>query len=208
MKRLLPSLLVFAFLGHGALASASPILGGPTGLVSPDFVITFDELGNLQSQVITNQFTTFGVTVTGAWWDNANLGQAGSTGFAGGDLVTGTVGGQLSATTIVLSFGSLVTGAAFAAVDQGGSFTVSSFVGGTGGTLVETFNTAIPTNPGIGFLGFQNSLFDTISITPAGSSLLSIDTLQVAAVPEPATLLLLGTGLGAVAARRRLKKRA
>ena len=35
-----------------------------------------------------------------------------------------------------------------------------------------------------------------------------LDNLAVTSVPEPATLLLLGTGLSAVAARRRLKKRA
>jgi len=52
-----------------------------------------------------------------------------------------------------------------------------------------------------GFGGAQTD-FRTID----GARIASVT--EVTAVPEPATLLLLGTGLGAVAARRRLKKRA
>jgi len=48
----------------------------------------------------------------------------------------------------------------------------------------------------------------SVSQTQSWSPILDNLEFGVAAVPEPATLLLLGTGLGAAAARRRLKKRA
>jgi len=46
-------------------ASADQILGGASGLSNPSATITFDELGNLQNQAITNQFASYGATFKG-----------------------------------------------------------------------------------------------------------------------------------------------
>jgi hypothetical protein len=182
---------------------ATPITGGPTGLTSPTSVISFDELGNLQDQTITNQFAAFGATFSGFGWDNATNGQAGSTGFAGGDLVNGL--SPFPTGPMVISFTSLLQAAAFAAVDQGGTFTLEAFLGGVGGTLVESSNVVIPFNPGVGFIGFQGTSFDTIEISTAGPSALTIDTLQMQTIPEPATLALLGIAFAGFGFSRRRK---
>ena len=179
-------------------ARATPIVGGPTGLTNPDNVITFDELGNLQGQVITDQFAAFGATFEGFGWDNSTEGQTGSTGFDGGDLVNGIPGFPIGFPAVI-SFNDIVTDAAFATVDQDGTFTVSSFIGGVGGSLVETFDIMIPFNPGAGFIGFRNSQFDTITLS--GTDAIAIDNLQFNpasepsdAVPEPSSLVLLCVG--------------
>jgi len=196
-KGLLCSLMLVMTAFAASSVNATPILGGATGLTNPTNVITFDELGNLQGQVITNQFSTLGATFNGFGWDNATNGQAGSTGFAGGDLINGLGGAPSGSMTI--SFNSLVTGAAFAAVDQGSIFTISSFLGGG---LVETVNINIGFNPGVGFIGFENSGFDTITISTVTNSAIAIDTLQFS-VPEPGVLALFGLGFGGLVLIRR-----
>jgi hypothetical protein len=195
-------------LGSGGVAQvkADQILGGLPGLSVLTSVITFDELGAFPiATPITNQFSAFGATFSGFGWDNATLGQAGSTGFSGGNLVNGIVGFPGGAA--IISFSQQVTGAAFAAVDQGGLWLVEAFLGGVGGTLVDSFALVIPFNPGIGFIGFENLDFDTIRLTTLGSAALSIDNLQIK-VPEPGTFLLLGMGLLAMGAGLRRKRSA
>jgi hypothetical protein len=178
--------------------NATTITGGPVGLPSPTQVVTFDELGDLQGQVITTQFAARGVTLSGVEWDGATMGQAGSTGFSGGDLVNGVA---LPVGPVVISFAEPVWGAAFAVVDQDTSFTVEAYRGGLGGTLVESFGILIPFNPGAGFIGFEDITFDTIRIfANDGISLLAIDTLQIQSVPEPATSTLMALGLVCAAA--------
>jgi hypothetical protein len=158
-------------------AHAIVINGSPTGLAAPQNTVTFDELGNLQNQVINNQFAAFGATFENTWWDNATLGQAGATGFSGGDLVSGAVGGVLDNGGIAIHFVNAVTAAAVATVDQDATFTISAHLGGN---LVEQFQTLIGTSPCSGFMGFQNILFDELRFIPVpnGDSALSIDSLQ------------------------------
>ncbi|GAX34498.1 hypothetical protein NIES3585_04990 [Nodularia sp. NIES-3585] len=188
-------------------AEASTITGGSTGLTNPTNVINFNELGNLQNQVITNQFAAFGVTFSNNFlWDNATFGQAGSTGFNGGALRSPFPG-----TSRVISFLNPVTDVAFAAVDQNNILSVKAWLGGVGGTLVESFNQQIAFNPGTGFIGFKNILFDTIELNI--SSGISIDTLQFnsapttpTSVPEPTTLMgILGLGAFGVTSLRKRK---
>lgn len=188
-------------------AQALPLIGSPSGLSSPQNVITFDELGNLQNQAITNQFQAYGATFQNSWWDNANLGQAGSTGFSGGDLVSGPVAGQVGGGGITINFSNAVTDAAVATVDGGGLFDISSFLGNV---LVETFQVAISLNPGSGFMGFTGSLFDELRILPSNqTSSLSIDTLQFnSSVPAPATVALLVLGLVGIGFKRKRVKAA
>jgi hypothetical protein len=179
-------------IGSGLPSKADHLVGGAVGLSSPTSVITFDELGNLQNQVITNQFAALGATFENFGWDDATLGQNGSTGFSGGDLVNGFAPFP-TAVPMVISFNTMVTAAAFAAVDQGGTFTLNAYLGGTSGTLVDSFNITVPGNPGAGFIGFAKEEFDTIQVTPMGQSAMAIDTLQLDAVPEPTSIMLLGT---------------
>jgi hypothetical protein len=177
-------------IGSGLPCMADHLTGDPTGLSSPSSVITFDELGNLQNQLITNQFAPFGVTFQNFGWDGATFGQAGSIGFSGGDLVNGFPPFP-TAEPMIINFTTTVTAAAFAALDQGGVFALSAFLGGAGGTLVDSFNVLLPLNPGAGFIGFANETFDTIVISPSTSAAISIDTLQLStAVPEPASVAL------------------
>lgn len=189
------ALAVFLVTGV-ALASgpsqATKFLGGATGLTNPAFTVTFDELGNLQGQTITNQFAAFGdgVTFSPMIWDNATNGQAGSTGFSGGDIENATGGSP----NLTITFATPITAAVFAALDQGDTFTFTALLNGV---PVDSFTQLIPLNPGIGFIGFTNDLFNQITVVPAAGSALAIDNLELnpAAVPEPASLALLAAGL-------------
>jgi len=195
LGRVLSTLGVCA-LGFATAASAAPIIGSPTGLASPTSTITFDDMGNLQGQLVTNQWAAQGATFTNVGWDGGNLGQNSAIGFSGGSIING-VQGFPNGLPVTISFSSAVTEAAFAAVDQNATWKIESYLGGA---LVESFNTAINFSPGAGFLGFENSLFDEIRLTTlsGGSNALALDTLQfstAAVVPEPGATALFAVGL-------------
>jgi hypothetical protein len=144
--------LLLSFVGSREL-SAVPILGGPVGLPNPSHVITFDELGNLQDQVITNQFEPFGAVFENVGWDNATRGQAGAIGFAGGDLVNGLAG--FPSGPVVIEFTRTVTGAGIAAIDQGGLFLVEAYRGGVGGGPGRILQYRYPFSSRSGFYRFR-----------------------------------------------------
>lgn len=171
--------LVAVLLLMGSSAMADQINGSATGLASPNTILTFDGGSGLADRVVVSSY--FGVNFTGFGWDNGDLGQAGSIGFSGGDLVNGFFGWPTD-TTMTIAFNATVTGAAFAAVDQNSSFTFQAYRGGANGTLVDTLTAAVAGTPGSGYIGFNNESFDTIVITRNGasdSSGLSIDNLQI-----------------------------
>jgi len=180
---------------------AGQITGGSVGLASPASTITFEEVALAQDAAVTTQFAAYGAVFSGLGIDTGNVyGGMGATGFTGGSYVYSNIGA--ATTPVVISFNSPVSAAAIAAVDQGNTFTVSAYLGGVGGTLVDTFDISIPFEPGLGFIGFTNEVFDTMTIQ--GSGALGLDTLESnSAVPEPGTVLLIGLGLIALAARRR-----
>jgi hypothetical protein len=198
------SILLLLAIGSSLPCMADHLTGDATGLSSPSSVITFDELGNLQNQPISTQFSAFGAIFQNFGWDAATLGQTGSTGFSGGNLVNG-FSPFPTAEPMIIQFLTPVMACAFAAVDQDGAFTLSAFLGGAGGTLVDAFNLVIPNNPGAGFIGFANEIFDTIVITPSTTAAISIDTLQLQStpVPEPASAVLFMAALLILTAVRR-----
>ncbi len=161
------------------VCKADVITGSSTGLTNPNTVLTFDGGPGLADKAIVTSY--FGVNFSGFGWDNSDLGQNFSTGFSGGDLVNGFFGWP-GDTTMTISFNTVVTGAAFAAVGQNSPFVVKAFLGGAQGTLVDTLNISMASNPGVGYIGFNNESFDTLVIanngTP-GSSAFSIDNLQI-----------------------------
>jgi hypothetical protein len=201
------------------LAAADRITFASDGLTAPTGTITFDfQSGFYDGYSITDQYLSLGATFSGFGWDNRNLGQAGATDFVGGDLANGFTffpgGYPSSPAPMTISFTNAVSGAAFAAVDNGGQYLVEAYLGTT---LVDSFTVAIGGTPG-GYIGFDNepSRFDTIKITPSGATSLSIDNLEFITapdpptpdVPEPASAILFTSGLAASAAlRRRFAKR-
>jgi hypothetical protein len=175
-----------------------------TGLASPVTTITFSELGLSVNTVVTTQYAGLGVSF------GPNLYQDGQTGFpniTGNTLTNFDQTGAAYVFNYSIFFNGPVTSAAFASVSNGSTHTFSAYLAGA---LVESFSNVVSTGlPN--FFGFTGITFDEIRVNTAGDFMI-LDNLQIgqsaAAVPEPGTLLLLGTGLAAVAvgARRRVKK--
>ena len=94
-----------------------------------------------------------------------------------------------------------------------GNYTISAF--GSGGGLLESFVVSAATaGTSPLFLGFSRPAADIfeVRITPADQfDAFAIDDLRfvadATAVPEPATMMLLASGLAAVAVRRRARRR-
>jgi hypothetical protein len=227
-----------------AFAIADQITGSLTGLTNPTCTLTFDDLGAIVDHSSVTQYAA--VSFSGFGWDDGSLGQAGSIGFSGGNLVNGYFGWPTDA-TMSIRFATVVNAAAFAAVDEGTPFTVQAYLDDT---LVDTMMVNVPNNPGVGYIGFSSETFNKINITrnifPEYASALSIDNLQFIcgpidpgtcagpgpapgpgpgpdpdpdptprpdpdpgpiAVPEPASLLLFGSGISSLAVLLRKKIR-
>jgi hypothetical protein len=144
--------------------------------------------------VVTTQYSGLGASFTGTW-QNSSYGGA----FPNmiGDVLSDFPDNSCPcAPTFEIDFTAPVTDAVFALVTNSGTSTLASYLGAS---LIETtnFNTGFDGQ----FTGFTGSLFDRIDVAPGGSNNASIiDSLEFnnannSAVPEPATLLLLGTGL-------------
>ena len=190
MRRLIPffGATILLVCGVGPVR-AQPITGSLTGLPDPQTTITFDGLNLPDYTPITNQFAASGVTFQNFGYGNGDEGELGSIGFSGQDLYSGDPFNFPG--PAVISFSAPVTAAAFAIIDQYDTFTFNAYLGGTGGTLVDTFSETIPGYPGQGFVGFQNETFDTIQITSVSNSAFGIDSLQIGSVPEPGTMALM-----------------
>lgn len=181
-------------------ATANQISGSSTGLTNPGVVtITFDENGVYPANTpVTDQFSSEGATFTGFLWNNTDLGQVGSTGFSGADLVSYFFGtGQET-----ITFATTVNAAVFAALDQNKDYTIQAYLGTT---FVDSMIINIPSNPGAGYIGFSNENFNLITITERPTELpitFAMDNLQYvpgaldpSPIPEPAGIIYVGSGV-------------
>jgi hypothetical protein len=177
----------------------------PTGLVSPGNTITFDALGLAQGTVVTNQYSGLGASFIGTWESYSYSGIYPN--IAGGALTDFRPDACPCGPTFEIDFAGPVSDAVFAFVTNSGTSTLTSYLGAS---LVET--ATFITGSDSQFTGFTGSLFDRIVVAPGDNNASAIDNLEfnstssTSAVPEPASLLLLGTGLVGVGMRRWRKR--
>ena len=183
-----------------AEANATPITGSVTGLASPSAVLTFSEVALASGTPLTNQFSPFGLTFLGGTYYDPEPGFF-PTVSAGNFSAPGSNGPIGLTNPFTIIFTAPVGSAALQFITNAGTTT---FTARLGGTTVESF--VAPTSLTPLFFGFQGINFDNIliNVNAANNAALfdNIQTNTAAAVPEPATMMLVGTGCFILRRRR------
>lgn len=173
-----------------AVPSHASLYQGPTGLTVPGTTITFDEFAVGNGTAVTTQYASLGATFAGLY--NTNRYNGAFPNVSGSELVDFN-GSCPCGPTIQINFTAPVTDAVFVFVSNPGTSTFTSYLGAT-----EIESASLGTGSDGQFAGFTNSLFDTIIVTVGGNGGAGlVDNLEfnTVAVPEPASLALIGAGL-------------
>ena len=184
---------------------------GATNAFAEPVTITFSELTPRVAHGVSIAGVTFGFSINGAASADAtyNNTDAGNTQYIRGSALEGNASGALTLNftqaTSLLSFG--VALSSFNTLSPG--FTVRLFDASL--NAIGTFNVTT-----ISTLSFTEGFFQyagapvaraVITFNPAlAGGRFALDNLTVNAIPEPATLLLLGSGLAAIASLARRRK--
>ena len=206
MRILAVAILAVAMSAVSTEAEASSITNS-TGLVAPQHTITFSEVSLPDGTALTGQYAALGVTFSGLFVDSDFVIFSGAANYPVGCSV-----GPVCGVPFDIFFSSPVSAAALRVFTWTGTTGFQAFLDGT---LVESFTaqtvlqTTFPFTPT--FFGFQGITFNQLHVIPVGgTAAANIDNIQFnvipTAVPEPTSLLLIGTGLAAVAMRSRARR--
>lgn len=182
----------------GSPAAASTFTYASTGISNPDQFIDFSGLAD--STPINSTYAGSGATFSGLVATSAY-----------GSRFTPTTApaavnfGPISPGPFEIDFSSPVSDISFYVVTDGAGTTVSSYFAGV---PVESLSFT-SYNGANDFFGFTNTQIDQVVFTVSGDHAALIDNVafsNVAAVPEPMSLVALGAGLAGLAVSRRRKR--
>lgn len=195
--RYAPALVIaLAALSSGVPVQADPLVNN-VGLASPGHLITFSEIVLPEESPVTNQYAGLGVTFSPGLFYNTQ-----PIFFPTESLAN--FGSNETNNPASLLFSQDLMAVAFAMQTNTGTSTFTALLDGvevesfTAGT---TLSILPDTSQASNFYGFTNIVFDEVRIL-SNTAFFQIDNLQFTAVPEPASLVLLGLGALGLLGRR------